>query len=70
MRDEQVLGAVTGLSMLSPISDSGEPLFPQGLYRSCELWLLIDRIRYTWEFFTANVSTCALNIGTSIQIQH
>ncbi len=28
VRDEQVLGAVTGLSMLSPVSESGKYEFP------------------------------------------
>ena len=28
VRDEQVLGAVTGLSMLSPVSESGKYVFP------------------------------------------
>ncbi len=39
---------------LSILAEIGLIKFPQGLYRSCELWLLIDRTRYTWEIFTAN----------------
>ena len=38
---------------LSILAEIGLLKFPQGLYRSCELWLLIDRTRYTWEVFTA-----------------
>jgi integrase/recombinase XerD len=29
VRDDQVLGAVTGLSMLSPVTDSGKCTFPE-----------------------------------------
>jgi hypothetical protein len=39
---------------LSILAEIGLLKFPQGLYRSCELWLLIDRTRYTWEIFTAH----------------
>ena len=39
---------------LSILAEIGLLKFPQGLYRSYELWLLIDRTRYTWEIFTAN----------------
>ncbi len=38
---------------LSILAEFGLLKFLQGLYRSCEVWLLIDRTRYTWEIFTA-----------------
>ena len=27
---------------------------PPEVYRSCQIWLLIDRTRYTWEIITTN----------------
>lgn len=39
---------------LSILAEVGLLKFPQGLYRDCELWLVVDRGRCTWEIFTAN----------------
>ncbi len=44
---------------LSVLAEIGILKFPQQVYRSCELWLLIDRTRYTWEIFrTYATVTC------------
>jgi len=39
---------------LNVLSEIGILKFPQENYYSHELWLLIDRDRYTWETLTAN----------------
>ena len=39
---------------LNILSEIGILKFPQETYRSSQLWLLIDRTRYSWEIFTAN----------------
>jgi hypothetical protein len=37
---------------LSVLAEIGFLKFPQPSYRCCELWLVIDRERYTWEILT------------------
>jgi hypothetical protein len=37
---------------LSILAEIGLLKFPQESYRSVEIWLLIDRTRYTWELIT------------------
>ncbi len=39
---------------LSVLAEIGLLKFPQPTYRGCELWLVIDRERYTWEILTAS----------------
>ncbi len=39
---------------LSVLAELGLLKFPQETYRQHELWLVIDRTRYTWEAITAN----------------
>jgi hypothetical protein len=39
---------------LSILAEIGVLKFPQGTYRSCQLWLVVDRTRCTWEIFTVN----------------
>jgi hypothetical protein len=39
---------------LSVLAEIGILKFPQEMYRSNELWLLIDRTRYSWEAHTVN----------------
>jgi hypothetical protein len=39
---------------LSVLAELGLLKFPQHTYRQHELWLVIDRTRYTWEAITAN----------------
>ncbi|MBW4543103.1 MAG: hypothetical protein KME25_01440 [Symplocastrum torsivum CPER-KK1] len=39
---------------LSVLAEIGLLKFPQQTYRCCELWLVIDRERYTWEILTAS----------------
>ena len=39
---------------LNILSEIGILKFPQETYRSSQLWLLIDRTRYTWEIFTSD----------------
>lgn len=38
---------------LSILAEIGILKFPQETYRSVEIWLLVDRTRYTWEILTA-----------------
>ncbi len=38
---------------LSVLAEIGILKFPQETYRSYEIWLLVDRTRYTWELITA-----------------
>ncbi len=39
---------------LNILSEIGILKFPQETYRSSQLWLLIDRTRYTWEILTSD----------------
>lgn len=39
---------------LSILAEIGILKFPQEAYRSYEIWLLVDRIRYSWEIVTAS----------------
>ena len=39
---------------LSILAEIGVLKFPQGTYRYCQLWLVVDRTRCTWEIFTVN----------------
>jgi hypothetical protein len=39
---------------LSVLAEIGLLKFPQEVYRTYELWVVIDRTRYTWELTTAN----------------
>jgi hypothetical protein len=39
---------------LSVLAEIGILKFPQETYRSYEIWLLVDRTRYTWELITTS----------------
>ncbi len=39
---------------LSVLAEIGILKFPQETYRQHELWLVVDRTRYTWEAITAS----------------
>jgi hypothetical protein len=39
---------------LSVLAEIGLLKFPQEVYRTYDLWVVIDRTRYTWEVSTAN----------------
>jgi hypothetical protein len=39
---------------LSVLAELGLLKFPQNSYRQYELWLVVDRTRYTWEAITAS----------------
>ena len=39
---------------LSVLAEIGLLKFPQETYRQHELWLVVDRTRYTWEAITAS----------------
>lgn len=37
---------------LGILAEIGILKFPQETYRTCEIWLVVDRTRYTWEILT------------------
>lgn len=43
---------------LGILAEIGILKFPQEVYQSHKLWLLIDRTRYSWEAFTADGYCC------------